>query len=90
MVSELPGHEAVRGFFITYQEETTFFHLIAHSVARAPNGTLFDPTPLEDAYRRRFLLHLGSDAQFDLLKQQSQRWWPEDLLEAAFILSGPE
>jgi hypothetical protein len=66
-----PDHPAVRGWLVTELGNAPgYFRLVAHSVNRAPDGTLVDVTPLSDTDRKayRFVEHDGSDGRFNELK----------------------
>jgi len=76
IVREQPGSEAVRGFFIQQIAMTGTFILHHHAVVRAPDGELYDPTPILAQTRPAFLPHQGSEAEFDQLRKFGQVYWP--------------
>jgi len=75
-IIENPGHAAVRGWLIVSDMGLCCMYA-AHSVVAAPDGVLFDITPLPSGYTFRFLPHAGSDADFP---GSEKRWsnitWP--------------
>jgi hypothetical protein len=66
-----PGDSAVRGW-VTNASFLFAMNLVAHSVVRGGDGTMFDITPLDDEENRgvsvrrgmRFVEHLGGDKEF--------------------------
>jgi hypothetical protein len=62
-VLEHPDHKPVRGWLV--------FNLLgrftAHSVAEAPDGSLFDLTPSRASRRYPFLRHQGPEGEFEAI-----------------------
>jgi hypothetical protein len=66
-----PDHPPVRGWLVTELGNAPgYFRLVAHSVNRAPDGTLVDVTPLSEMDRKayRFVAHEGTEERFNQLK----------------------
>jgi hypothetical protein len=74
-VSENPRHKAVRGWVTVGSDGATRIFLTHHSVVQEESGHLFDITPLLNEQGRTkmlFVPHVGSDAEFFVLKDQAQ------------------
>jgi hypothetical protein len=70
-LAQFPDHPVVHGWLVTeIGDAPEFFRLVAHSVNRSPDGKLVDVTPLHEADRKayRFVVHGGSDEQFDAIR----------------------
>jgi hypothetical protein len=66
-----PDHEVTRGWLISeIGGAPGFFRIVAHSLNRAPAGTLVDATPLSEVDRKayKFVMHKGSDDRFTILR----------------------
>ena len=71
--NENSGYFAERGWINSYNIFQGI-RLTAHSVVKAPDGRLFDITPLLDERLRattRFVPHIGSDECFFAIKEKS-------------------
>jgi hypothetical protein len=69
-VERNPKHAAVRGW-VTWYPVLNGVRLTHHSVVQAPDGSLFDITPLRDeSYRpgMRFIRHVGDEQTFWQMK----------------------
>ena len=67
-VVKYPQNEHVRGFLLfDYRPRFDGMLVLAHSVVGAPDGSLNDITPREEAGPEAFVRHVGAPEEFELI-----------------------
>ncbi len=77
-VSDNPDCDSVRGWLLQEHDQFWMWKIVAHSIVRRPDGTIFDITPLGIESERRsfkFLPHSGNEDSFHTIRRRNPEAW---------------